>query len=291
MAVSQIVLVVVCLTASVSAYTYTRGNSACNATEFRCGSGECIRGTWQCDDDPDCEDGSDEFKCRILHQMTDSVIRHYLNVQNWRGVDNRAKNVLSDSVRDAAQALLEFRNSSLFTSADAVYSKLESMPRFRYGPETNNQTEDWINKEAGTILTLAREFAEEAQAFVAKNGDIEVDRTDKENYSPEARMYFLSLKWISPSVLPWPHFYALEVEDQAKEDMLDAAETIKENVDDVLEVAMDRVGYAAYKIYRSRCLQGPGPWSSPGDCSNGKLQELNQLLRDFAKNVKEAIDY
>ena len=61
--------------------------------------------------------------------------------------------------------------------------------------KTNNQTEDWINKEAGTILTLAREFAEEAQAFVAKNGDIEVDRTDKENYSPEARTYFLYLKW------------------------------------------------------------------------------------------------
>ena len=30
--------------------------------------------------------------------------------------------------------------------------------------KTNNQTEDWINKEAGTILTLANEFAEEAQA-------------------------------------------------------------------------------------------------------------------------------
>merc|ERR1712117_429334 len=27
-----------------------------------------------------------------------------------------------------------------------------------------------------------------------------------------------------------------------------------------------------------------------GDCSNVEIQELNQLLRDFAKNVKEAID-
>ena len=73
--------------------------------------------------------------------------------------------------------------------------------------------------------------------------------------------------------------------------MIDALETIKENVDDVLDVAMDRVGYAACKIYESRCVLPPGPWRSPGDCSNKELQELNQLLRDFAKNVKEAIDY
>ena len=33
MAAGQIVLVVVCLTGGVSAYSYTRGNSACNATQ------------------------------------------------------------------------------------------------------------------------------------------------------------------------------------------------------------------------------------------------------------------
>ena len=158
-----------------------------------------------------------------------------------------------------------------------------------------NQTEEWISKEAGTILTLAREFAEEAQEFVAKNGDIEVDRTDKEDYySPEARMYFLYLKWYAlwgyaASDLRWPWYYLLsddleEVEDQAKEDMLDAFKTIKENVDDVFDVAVDRVGYTAYKIYKTRCLQTLS-------CSNGELQKLTQLLQDFAKNVKDAIDY
>ena len=30
--------------------------------------------------------------------------------------------------------------------------------------------------------------------------------------------------------------------------MLDAIETIKNNVDDVLDAAMDRVGYTAYKM-------------------------------------------
>jgi len=212
-------------------------------------------------------------------------------------MDNRTKNVLSDSVRDAAQALLEFRNSSLFTSADAVYSKLRSRPRsangYRSRSQKNNQTEEWINKEAGTILTLAREFAEEAQAFVAKNSDIEVDRTDKEDYySPEARMYFLYLKWYAlwgyaASDLRWPWLLPddLEgVEDQAKGDMLDAIETVKDNVDDVLDAAMDRVGYTVYKMYKSRCLQRPS-------CSDEELRELNQLLQDFAKNVEEAIDY
>jgi len=222
-------------------------------------------------------------------------------------MDNRTKNVLSDSVRDAAQALLEFRNSSLFTSADAVYSKLRSRPRsangYRSRSQKNNQTEEWINKEAGTILTLAREFAEEAQAFVAKNSDIEVDRTDKEDYySPEARMYFLYLKWyalwgMAAEDLRLDQLVAaldvngllrparpLEVEDQAKGDMLDAIETIKDNVDDVLDAAMDRVGYTVYKMYNSRCLQRPS-------CSDGELQELNQLLQDFTTNVEEAIDY
>ena len=66
--------------------------------------------------------------------------------------------------------------------------------------------------------------------------------------------------------------------------MIDALETIKENVDDVLDVAMDRVGYTAYKIYKTRCLQTLS-------CSNGELQELTQLLRDFAKNIKDAINY
>ena len=66
--------------------------------------------------------------------------------------------------------------------------------------------------------------------------------------------------------------------------MLEAIETIKENVDDVLDVAMDKVGYTAYKIYKTECFQTLS-------CSNGELQELTQLLRDFAKNIKDAINY
>jgi len=220
-------------------------------------------------------------------------------MMNQRRVDNRTKNELSDSLRQAAQAVREFRNSSLFTSADAVYSKLRSILRHPGGPAPTNRTEELIDKEAGTILTLAKEFAEEAQAFVVKNGDIEVDRTDKENYySPWVRMYFLHLKWyalweaaasdlrLNRLHVFGPFSFALEVKDQAKDDMLDAIETIKNNVDDVLDAAMDRVGYTAYKmIYNtSRCLHRP-------KCSNGELQELTKLLQDFAKKVKDAIDY
>ena len=107
-------------------------------------------------------------------------------------------------------------------------------------------------------------------------------------------MYFLYLKWYAlwgyaASDLRWPWYYLLPddlegVEDQAKDDMLDAIETIKDNVEDVLDAAMDRVGYTVYKMYNRRCLQRLS-------CSNGELQELNQLLRDFTKNVEEAIDY
>ena len=70
--------------------------------------------------------------------------------------------------------------------------------------------------------------------------------------------------------------------------MLDAIETSKNNVVDVLDAAMDRVGYTAYKIFNLRCIGILGPWR---DCSNGEVQELTQLVRDFANNLEDAIDY
>ncbi|XP_042533232.1 SCO-spondin-like [Dipodomys spectabilis] len=36
----------------------------CGPLEFRCGSGECAPRGWQCDQEEDCEDGSDELGCR-----------------------------------------------------------------------------------------------------------------------------------------------------------------------------------------------------------------------------------
>lgn len=36
------------------------GPQKCSDTEFKCMNGKCIPGTWHCDGDNDCRDGSDE---------------------------------------------------------------------------------------------------------------------------------------------------------------------------------------------------------------------------------------
>lgn len=35
----------------------------CPQTEFRCGSGQCVSASFVCDDEADCDDGSDEASC------------------------------------------------------------------------------------------------------------------------------------------------------------------------------------------------------------------------------------
>lgn len=38
-------------------------SGSCHATQFRCSNGCCIDGFLECDDTPDCSDGSDEATC------------------------------------------------------------------------------------------------------------------------------------------------------------------------------------------------------------------------------------
>ena len=35
----------------------------CDGDQFTCSTGQCITGTWVCDKDEDCDDGSDEVDC------------------------------------------------------------------------------------------------------------------------------------------------------------------------------------------------------------------------------------
>ena len=35
----------------------------CDSDQFTCSNGQCITGTWVCDKDEDCDDGSDEVDC------------------------------------------------------------------------------------------------------------------------------------------------------------------------------------------------------------------------------------
>ena len=73
--------------------------------------------------------------------------------------------------------------------------KLRSVIRTEERYRASDEEKVRVNKEAGNVLELANKFAEEAGKFVQKSSEVEVDSTDKENYSPEARMFFLQLKW------------------------------------------------------------------------------------------------
>merc|ERR1712186_132598 len=120
---------------------------------------------------------------------------------------------------------------------------------------------------------------------------------------PEARMFFLQLKWYwmwsgaayDLGLRAWAQVGPggtgiSELEDQAKGDMLQAIEVIKDAMDGVLDTAMDRVGYTVYRAYKAVECFTTGPPSSRR-CSDEELRAIAPLVQDFSRNVNEAIDY
>ena len=57
--------------------TCTEAVDGMNAT-FTCGDGDVIPGTWKCDGEADCEDGSDEQNCDSLPATCDSTFNEAL---------------------------------------------------------------------------------------------------------------------------------------------------------------------------------------------------------------------
>ena len=46
---------------------YSLGTStSCDAGQWRCDNGDCIRDEYRCDGQEDCEDNSDEDGCKII---------------------------------------------------------------------------------------------------------------------------------------------------------------------------------------------------------------------------------
>lgn len=52
--------VISCLAKLTCSFSFFSVKKTCSASDFVCNSGQCIPNRWQCDGDPDCEDGSDE---------------------------------------------------------------------------------------------------------------------------------------------------------------------------------------------------------------------------------------
>ena len=281
----------------------------CDESNFRCTtSGICLSGWKKCNDRRDCEDGSDELGCdeNVLRRLTEGVgegENFFLEAVSEAGIESKTKYELFDSIQIAFEAVQTFRNSSLFEAADAAYSKLRSVLKTEEWRKVSDEEKVRFNEETGNVLELANQFAEEANKFIMHNSENKVDKTDKDNYSPEARMFFLQLKWYmlwsgavyDLGLRTWtrfgpghePNFF--EIEDQAKGDMLQAIEVIKEAMDGVLDTAMDRIGYTVYKAYEAvQCLMGPRSYRR--GCTDEGLMALIPLVQAFSSNVNEAIN-
>ena len=85
-----------------------------------------IRAHYQCDDDKDCEDGSDEDGCsenflRRRTEIVDEGESFFLAAVSEAEIESKLKYELFAAIQTAWEAVHAFRNSSLFASADATY--------------------------------------------------------------------------------------------------------------------------------------------------------------------------
>ena len=55
----------------------------CGGNDFICDSGQCIPVDWQCDGDPDCDDGSDEISCSTTGDFINCILPF------WEGFHQR----------------------------------------------------------------------------------------------------------------------------------------------------------------------------------------------------------
>lgn len=79
----------------------------CSKSEFRCSSGRCIPAHWQCDNEKDCSDGSDEdaHTCRKFHCPT--ILFIYANCLGRSLLD-------STYVQDTDKDVICYRTKSMW---------------------------------------------------------------------------------------------------------------------------------------------------------------------------------
>lgn len=63
------------LVTSSSNEKFSLATQLCSKDEFRCRTGRCIRASWKCDGDKDCEDNSDEEGCSRRSECTSGNFR------------------------------------------------------------------------------------------------------------------------------------------------------------------------------------------------------------------------
>ena len=52
-------------TNNMTVITFLGPSTSCDADQWRCDNGDCIRDEYRCDGQEDCEDNSDEVGCKI----------------------------------------------------------------------------------------------------------------------------------------------------------------------------------------------------------------------------------